>query len=337
MRTITTIAMALGCMVLSASGQGASRLATPPSDHKKQLQDAAEKLRQAQTNGELDKAKETAKGLMGKLPSNLTDAAKAALQSPEVKAQAAEAAKSAAKTLLPEAQKMMDARAAADALPAAIPATPVADQPPAAAVAEGPKPQLLQPLNTTPVTAAPTERKATAVIEADNSVFDPNTGILIYTGNVRARHPQFYIECEELIVHLRQDEKGKGKDKGKPAAKSGLKTDAILANKKGSDAAEDSPVKKAIASGPMVRIEKADPEGKLQRAFCRNAVYDGDTGIITMRDNPQVQTANVMQTAISPDTVMTFDQKGKFNSNRPTRTTILSEEEGAGAASRNNL
>ena len=327
MRTITTIALAALGLVQFASGQGASRLTTPSSDQKKQLQAAAEKLRAAQSNGELDKAKETAKGLMGKLPSNLTDAAKAALQSPEVKAQAAEAAKAAAKTLLPEAQKMMGAPGdlpATDAPPAAAAAVPAADQPPAAP--QGPVPQLLQPLNQAPTNAA--GRNPMAVIEADSSVFNPETGILIYTGNVRARHPQFYIECEELTVHLNQAKD----DKTKP--KPAVKSDAILA--KGGGAGKDNPVKKAIATGPMVRIEKADPEGKLQRAFCRNAVYDGTTGIITMRDNPQVQTDNVMQTAITPDTVMTFDEKGNFNSNRRTRTVILSEEEGAGA-SRNNL
>lgn len=334
MRTITTIALAVLGMVHFASGQGASRLTTPTSDQKKQLQSAAEKLRQAQANGELDKAKETAKGLMGKLPSNLTDAAKAALQSPEVKAQAAEAAKAAAKTLLPEAQKMMGAQGetpAGDAPPAATATTtPAADQPPAAP--PGPVPGALQPLAAAQEDAS--GKKPVAVIESDSCVFDSGTRVLIYTGNVRARHPQFYIECEELIVHLEQEAQATDKA-AKPAPKPST-IDPIMAGKKGQPEKRQSTVKKAIASGPMVRIEKANPSGELQRAFCRNAVYEGSTGIITMRDNPQVQTGNVMQMAITPDTVMTFDEKGNFNSNRRTRTVILSEEEGAGA-SRNNL
>ena len=85
----------------------------------------------------------------------------------------------------------------------------------------------------------------------------------------------------------------------------------------------------------MVRIEKANDKGELQRAFCRNAVYEGSTGIITMKDNPQVQTGNVMQVYITPDTVMTFDEKGHLNSNRRTRTVILSQEEGAGQSANN--
>lgn len=335
MRTISILVLALGGVALSASGQGASRLTQPSGDQKKQLQQAADRLRQAQTSGELDKAKETAKGLMGNLPGGLTDAAKKALESPEAKAKAAEAAKAAAKSLLPEAQKMMGGlapQAAEGTLPGAAPAT--ADQPPAAAsVLEGPKPQALQPLSAPP--EGIDNRKPVAVIEADTSVFDPNTGILIYTGNVRARHPQFYIECEELEVHLdTKDSKG-GKPEvakeEKPATPNRLDPVKSGGAGKAGQSSRQSSVKKAIATGPMVRIEKANDQGDLQRAFCRHAVYDGKSGVITMRDNPQVQTGNVMQVATTPDTVMTFDEKGNFNSNRRTRTVILSEDNAPGA------
>lgn len=298
---------------MSAHGQGASRLATPTGEQKKQIQDASEKLRQAQSQGDLDKAKNTARGLVDKLPGNLTDTARAALESPDLKAQAAEAAKK----LLPEAQRMMQSRNAADDVPAAVAtsAAKKADQPPAAP--EGPKAQSLQPVSDSPPEAADA-KKAVAVVEADNSVFDPTNRILTYTGNVRARHPQFYIECEQLIVHLEEEKKD---SKAAPAAK----LDPIAPKGKEADK-KNNPVKKAIATGPMVRIEKADPEGKVQRAFCRNAVYVGSTGVITMRDNPQVQTGNVMQMATTPDTVMTFDEKGNFHSNRRTSTVILSED-----------
>lgn len=331
MRTISILVLALGGVALSASGQGASRLPQASSDQKKQLQQAADRLRQAQENGELDKAKDTAKGLMGNLPGGLSDAAKKALESPEAKAKAAEAAKAAAKSLLPEAQKMMGGLA--PQTEGAEPAPAPADQPPATApAAEGPKPQALQPLSAPP--EGTDNRKPVAVIEADTSVFDPNTGILIYTGNVRARHPQFYIECEELEVHLDTKEtktQTAGTKEEKPAAPKGL--DPIQPNGKGKDSqnSRQSSVKKAIATGPMVRIEKANDQGDLQRAFCRHAVYEGKSGVITMRDNPQVQTGNVMQVATTPDTVMTFDEKGNFHSNRRTRTVILSEDNAPGA------
>lgn len=304
--------MTLSCMVMSAHGQGASRLTTPTGEQKKQIQDATEKLRQVQSQGDLDKAKNTARGLVDKLPGNLTDAARSALESPDIKAQATDAAKK----LLPEAQKLMQSRNE-DSAPAAAatPAAKTADQPPAAP--EGPKALSLQPVSDSPPETADA-KKAVAVVESDNSVFDPTNRILTYTGNVRARHPQFYIECEQLIVHLEEDKKD---SKAAPVGK----LDPIAPKGKEADK-KNNPVKKAIATGPMVRIEKADPEGKVQRAFCRNAVYIGSTGVITMRDNPQVQTDNVMQIATTPDTVMTFDEKGNFNSNRRTRTVILSDD-----------
>lgn len=332
MRTIPLLALSLGVLTLSAHGQGASRLSQPSTaDSKKQLQEAAEKLRQARESGQLDQARETAKGLLNNIPGGLTETAKAAMQSPEVKAQAAEAARAAAKSLLPEAQRMMSGGSAAVTDATSQPAAgaqgaAVQNQPPAA---EGPKPQPLQPLDAPPAPGTPApsttaaNRKVMAVVEADNSVFEKTTGVLIYTGNVRARHPQFYIECEELIIHLNPEEDAK--DSPSPG-----KNDAIL--KQGE---KPNPVKKAIATGPMIKIEKADPEGKVQRAFCRHATYDGATGMMTMRDNPMVQRDNIMQMATSPDTVMTFDKNGKFSSNRPTKTTILSEENAPGTPGAN--
>lgn len=325
MRTTTFISMALLGMVLSAHGQGASRLSAPSAteEQKKKLAQAAERLRQAESDGKLDKARSTAEGLLNKLPANVTGAARSALDNPELKAQAAEAARN----LLPEAQKLMnrspeaETPAAETGLPATAAPT-VSDQPPPAAAPEGPKPGSLPPLAQTVAT-----RQPIAVIEADNSVFDPNTNILVYSGHVRARHPQFYIECEELVVHLNKEEADAANAKGAKPVKAAA-NDPILAKNAKSPEKRNSSVKKAIASGPMVHIEKANEKGEVQRANCRKAVYDGPTGHITMSDNPQVQSGNVMQIAITPDTVMTFDEKGNFTSNRRTRTVILQEEGG---------
>ncbi len=309
MRIYQLVSLALLGMIMSAHGQGATRLTTPNSEQKKQIQAATDRLRQAQSNGELDKAKDTAKGLLKNLPSGVTDAAKAALQSPEAKAQAMDAVKAAAQTIMPQAQQMLNRSDVPVGLPTA--AAP-ADQPPPP-VATGPQPGALQPIGATSAGG----RQPTAIIDADNSVFDPNAGIVIYTGHVKARHPQFYIECEELIVHLVKEEPSKAK-----AAP--MKNDPISPGKGTKE--KQSGIKKAFASGPRVLIEKKNPDGELQRAFCRRAEYDGITGNMKMRDNPQVQTGNVMQMATTPDTEMTFDQKGNFSSNRSTRTVIMQDE-----------
>jgi lipopolysaccharide export system protein LptA len=302
---------------VSLHGQGASRLSTPSSsDTKKQLEQAAERLRQAQKSGELDRAKTTAKDLLKSLPPGVTDAAKAALQTPEARAQAIEAAKAAAGSALPQVQGMIGGQTASP--PPAVapaPAPAVQDQPPPAP--SGPAPGALPPL--TPSTTA--KGAPTIIIEADRSDFDLNTAVFIYSGHVRARHPDFYIECEELEVHMVKEENAEAKKGQAPAPKNPL-----LA-KGGKKEDKDPPIKKAIARGPMVIIEKRSLEGDIQQGRCKRLDYDGVTKDIVLSDYPQVQKGNVLHQATTADTVMIFDKEGRLRTNGRPRTVILSDDQ----------
>jgi len=299
MRNRLLITLASLLVAISAHGQGASRLSNPPvSDRKKDLLEAAEKLRQAKDNMDLEKAKGAAKALMDKLPGGATDAARSALQSPEAKAQAIEAMKSAAQALAPEAQKLLNKTD----LPAPSAAAVATQQTP-----EGPKPQALQPIADT----AHATRQPSVIIESDNSVFDLKAGIFIYTGHVRARHPQFYIECEELEVHMVKDEDKQDK-------KAAPKNSGILAN--GEQKPGESGIRIALARGPMVSIEKKSEQGDIQQGRCRRLLYEAATGDITLSDNPQVQRGDVLHIAAQPDTVMIFDKNGKLRTTGRTRT-----------------
>jgi len=282
---------------------------------KKQIEDAAAKLLQSEGSGGMDKAKEAAQGLIQKLPGSVTDAAQKAMQSPDAKAQALEALKSAATNLAPAAQKMLNpSEAAKPSVAAGSSAAP--------AMLHGPQPQALQPLNAQPGKNA----QPTAVIEAEKSDFDLNAGIFIYRGNVRARHPDFYIECEELEVHMIMEPKGKPTTATSPPAP--VKPDAAItvapAQKKNAP-----PIKKAIARGPMVTIEKRDENGDIQIGKCRRLDYDGATGKIVLSEGPQVQRGNILHMATQPDTTMTFDQSGRLQTNGRPRTVILSDERAA--------
>lgn len=308
--------------VVSAHGQGASRLSTPSTggDAKKQLQQAADRLREAQKNGELERAKNTAKDLIKNLPPGVTDAAKAAVQSPEARQQALDAARAAAggalpQNLPPQVQGMINGQAQPPAGTAAAPAPApaVQDQPPPAP--SGPAPGALQPL-VAPATAKGTP---TIIVEADRSDFDLNKAIFIYSGHVRARHPDFYIECEELEVHMIQEEMT-GKKGGPTKAPPTLTTP-----KDGKKSDKAPPIKKAIARGPMVIIEKRSLDGDVQQGRCKRMDYDGATGNITLSDFPQVQKGNVLHSAITADTTMVFDKEGRLHTNGRPRTTILSD------------
>jgi lipopolysaccharide export system protein LptA len=331
MRIFAILLLTQLSLQLALHGQGASRLGTPSGDQRKQIDQATEKLRQAQSNGQLDQAKDAAKQLLKKLPEGVTDAAKEALQSPEAKAKAMEAVKSAAQTILPQAQDLLKEKGLPTGALMPAPAQPE----PAAPVIEGPKPTALAPLATNPAKKA----QPTVVIEADNSVFDLKTSIFIYTGNVRARSPDFYIECEELEVHMVKEESKKeaAKDKAKAAGKVDAKPDPKTANdpvltKPAEKAPDDVPIQKAIARGPTVTVERRDEQGNVQIGKCRRLDYDKATGYIVLSNNPQVQRGNALQIAIQPDTKMMFDKNGKFTSNPRSRTVILSDDP-QGAAS----
>jgi lipopolysaccharide export system protein LptA len=275
------------------------------------LRAAAEKLREAGGTEGAGKALRAAQGLAGQVPEGVAEAAKAAVQSPEVKRQAVDAAKS----LLPEAKKW---------LKPASPATEAATAPAPTAPAAGPQPQALPPLED----PAAKPREPTVVIEADEAVFNLREAVFVYTGHVRARHPQFYIECDELVVEMLREEKpDEAKDKGKKAPGKKSADDAITT----ADEPRDGGIRKAVATGSTVTIEKRNAEGEVQMGKCRKAVYDGLTGAITMSNYPQVQRGNILHMATQPDTLMVFEKDGRLRTTGRPRTVILGEEDGGGA------
>ena len=100
---------------LHGQGAGPSRLSPPPAatpPPRKELQDAAEKLREAKSNMDMEQAKEAAKGLVEKLPPGATEAARGLIQNPAAQGQALEAMKAVQPTLMPAAQKLFEGQGA---------------------------------------------------------------------------------------------------------------------------------------------------------------------------------------------------------------------------------
>lgn len=207
------------------------------------------------------------------------------------------------------------------------PATPVAAAPtnsPATRVAEapratGPQPKPLQPLN---LDEAPAATKGQIVITASkNAFFDANKGYGIYVGDVKARHPQMYIECEELELFMTRQEGGSVLGAGKaPPSKD---ADIVVA-KKGNNT---PPIEKADARGPMVTVEKISDQGELQVGHCKHLIYDGKTNTTTLLDWPQVQAGNKLHKATEAGCVMIIDQKGMLTTTGGHQTIILQGED----------
>ena len=165
--------------------------------------------------------------------------------------------------------------------------------PPRAGGGAGPKPLKVTSL-ADPNTAGGVK---TTITCTGATFFDANKMIAIFSDNVEVRHPQFFISCDELEVHMVKE------DGAKPGAA----------------------VKFAIARGRMVVIEKLTETGELQVGKCRHATFEGSTEDMLLRDFPQVQRGNTLQVATDPSTTMTIKKNGQFSASGPSRTDIVKD------------
>lgn len=334
-----TLCLLLTCGTFHAWAQGPSIGRTSGSDARK---------KKSTTEETKSKAIEAATSLYKAVPDDVKDKAKDMLNSPE----AIEARQKALKAAQEAMRNKEGAAGAASMLvpgliggnPTPAEATPTApapapmattEQPPATPTpqptttpsvteappaATGPQPRPLKPLN---LDEAPTATKGQIVITAQKSAyFDANKGYGVYTGDVKARHPQMYIECEELEIFMsKQEGNPLGASKAAPAKDS----DIVSGKKKSKDAAP--PIEKADARGPMVTVEKVSEQGELQVGHCKHLIYDGKTGNTTLMEWPQVQVGNKLHKATEPGCVMVIDQKGMLTTTGGHQTIILQGEE----------
>lgn len=297
------------CIVLLAGSVGA--WAQGPGGGARPLFDFRKKKVDSETKA---KAIDAAKTVVKQVPDDVKDKAKELLISPET----AEMRQKA----LEAAQAVMQSSAATPAAAAPSPATPVVDAPPPPPV--GPQPRPLQPLN---LDEAPKATKGQIIITAQKGAFfDAKRGYGIYTGNVRARHPQMYIECEELELFMAKSEGGVlAAPKPPPNAPAPRDADILAPPAKKTD--ESPPIEKADARGPMVTVEKISETGELQIGRCKHLIHDGKTGSTTLLDWPQVQAGNKLHKATEAGCVMIIDKSGQLTTTGGHETIILQGEE----------
>jgi lipopolysaccharide export system protein LptA len=294
------------CIALLASGAGL--LAQGPSGQRPLLDFRKKKVDESTKA----KAADAAKTIIQAIPDDLKDKTKEMLTAPETAEMRSKA--------MQAAQTLIQSNSAATTPTQPSPGTPVVETPPPPA---GPQPQPLQPLN---LDEAPKTSKGQIVITARKSAFfDANRGYGMYVGNVRARHPQMYIECEELELYMVKQEGGVlGESKPKPAPAAPAARDSdILAQPSKKAGAQGGNIDRADARGPMVLIEKMSAEGELQVGHCKHLIYDGKTGNSTLLDWPQVQAGNKLHKATEPGCVMVIDQKGLLTTTGGHQTIIL--------------
>jgi lipopolysaccharide export system protein LptA len=305
---------------------GAAALAQAPEEARPLFDFRKKKVDDDTKSKALDAAKDAVK----QVPDSVKDKAKALMLSPEG-VEMRQKALQAAQGLI-QGQSGSDAAATpavstpAAAVPAAVQATPgipVVEAPPPPPA--GPRPKPLQPLN---LDEAPKATKGQIDITAQkNSYFDGKTNYAIFTGDVKARHPQMYIECEELELFMAKQEGGSlGAPKPKKTAPATRDAD-ILAPAKKNEADAGPPIDKADARGPMVTVEKITEDGELQIGHCKHLIYDGKTGNTTLLEWPQVQAGNQLHKSTEVGCIMVIDKTGKLTTTGGHETLVLQGDE----------
>jgi len=109
------------------------------------------------------------------------------------------------------------------------------------------------------------DKHSIANVKADNMVYDSNSGKVTFSGNVKVRHPDFYLTSKLLTLTLAGDTRN--------TASSTLKIDVGKVE--------------TITAEQSVQIEL--PQGR--SASCEKATYTVDTEILVMLGNPVLKEA----------------------------------------------
>lgn len=305
-------------LICVGTGLHAQDAASEPKKSGGNLLDTAKRLLQGNKDRVSDetrkKAEEAARAAMNAVPDDIKNKAQEL-----VKGQGAEEAR---KKAIQTVQGMVKGKSQESPNPAPVTETVAVARPanPAAAAAVGPQPQRLQPLVfEDPQIATPAAPTGQTVITATKSLFlDAKSNAAIYRGSVKALSPDFNIFCDELELHMKKDANGSIKGKPKPKTATDAEILASRAEKKangqiGRGLPKDSPIDMAYARGTMVTIEINDPAGELQIAHCNEvAIFDGKTGIFTLRGWPSVQKGDTFMEATDPRCYIIIDSKGKL-------------------------
>jgi lipopolysaccharide export system protein LptA len=152
-------------------------------------------------------------------------------------------------------------------------------------------------------------------IDSNALDFDTKASTATFTGDVTVLSPQFRITTDgKFVVQMKKDSK-------KPALTAVTAAAAVGTGL--SQASDTSNIEFADADGRMVTVEKKDKDGKLKKGTARHMHYDGKTGDVTLRDNPQVQDGMHMIIGIEPTTKIILSKDGKLSVFGRARTELI--------------
>jgi lipopolysaccharide export system protein LptA len=149
-------------------------------------------------------------------------------------------------------------------------------------------------------TGGATTTTVTTISSKKGAFLDSKACVATFTGEVTVVDPRFSLTCDKLtafFVRPSTETKAKGELKGEP------------------ETSRNSGLDKAEAEGDVVIIQdKVGEKGEVERSLARaqKAVYDSQTGNITLSGWPQVEQKQNVTMAAEENTVIILNRKGKL-------------------------
>ena len=175
---------------------------------------------------------------------------------------------------------------------------------------------------------APGGLMVTTIVAQSEGAFDQKTNQAVFKGDVVVTDPRFSLNCDQLTAVMKRAAKD-GADAKSDAKEAG----AAAANK--ADASKALPgsgpagIETLIAEGRVVIAqEKRNEKGELERSVARaqKAVFDAESGDVTLSGWPQLETAKGAVFAEAESTVIIFNRRGTQRMVGPTKTVIRSNQ-----------
>jgi len=122
-------------------------------------------------------------------------------------------------------------------------------------------------------------------ITSDDFKQDDKSQTATFTGNVDMRHPDFRIECDLLVIFMKEG-----------PAEPGV------------------PFKAAIATGARVVVERETNKGVTEKGVARRAVFDPKTGdIVLSGGRPTLTSGGTEIKTDSPDAIIILRKDGSYS------------------------
>ena len=157
--------------------------------------------------------------------------------------------------------------------------------------------------------------------------FDQKGSQATFTGDVVVTDSRFSLNCDKLTAVLRRSLKDALKEEGEGAAP--LKPGREVSREAAKPGANPKPsaggIEKAIAEGHVVIAqEKINDKGESERSVGRahKAVYDADSGDITLSGWPQLEQKTNTIVALEEGTVIVLNRKGALDVQGQSKTVL---------------